>query len=72
MSLKFKKVLITPEDERHLSDAIDSEEHPEAYRWLCYVRAELYDEWRKLSKGSHLKDAYSDDVWTWNDNDLLT
>lgn len=72
MSLKFKQVLITPEDESHLSNAIDAGKHPEAYRWISYVRDELFREWQSMPDGSHLKDAYASEVWTWNDEDLTT
>ena len=70
MSLKFKNVLITPEDETNLSNAIDPVQHPEAYKWIAYVRDELWSEWKNLNDGSHLKEAYRDEVWSWNDEDL--
>ncbi len=70
MSLKYHRVCITPEDEAHLSAAIDPDKHPEAYRWLAYVRDELYSTWRELNNGSHLKEAYRSDVWCWNDEDI--
>lgn len=72
MSLKFKKVWITPEDEKNLSLAIDADEHPEAYKWVSYVRSEFWWEWKNLNDGDHLKEAYRDEVWTWNDEDLET
>lgn len=71
MSLKFKRVLITPEIETALSNAVDAQTHPEAYKWIAYVRDELYGEWQSLPNGSHLKSAYAGDVWGWNDEDLV-
>ena len=71
MSLKFKKVLITPEIETALSNAVDADKHPEAYKFIAYVRDELYSAWQELPEGSHLKAAYLDEVWTWNDSDLV-
>ena len=71
MSLKFKEVLITPEIETALSNAVDADKHPEAYKWIAYVRDELYAAWQELPDGSHLKAAYLDEVWTWNDEDLV-
>lgn len=70
MSLKYHRVFITPEDEVHLSAAIDPIKHPQAYKWLAYVRSELYSTWRELNNGCHLKEAYRDDVYAWNDEDL--
>jgi len=71
MSLKFKKVIITPEIETALSNAVFADKDPEAYKWIAYVRDELYAEWQDLPEGSHLKAAYLDEVWTWNDEDLV-
>ena len=70
MNLKFKEVFITPEDEAFLSAAVNPKQHPEAYRWLSYVRDELYREWKSMPNGSHLKSAYQSEVWSWNDEDL--
>ena len=71
MSLKYHRVLITPEDESHLSAAVDPAQHPEAYRWLAYVRSELYSTWNELQNGCHLKEAYRSETWSWNDEDLM-
>ena len=47
------------------------EQHTEtATRWLASVKETLYAEWVNLPEGSHLKDAYSSEVWTWSDRDL--
>ena len=72
MSLKFKQVFITPEDESALTDAINADTHPAAYKWVAYVRDELFREWKGLPTGSHLKAAYENEVWMWNDEDLET
>ena len=41
-----------------------------AYRWLAYARSGLYEQWQKLPDGHHLKEAYRDDVQTWDDQDI--
>lgn len=41
-----------------------------AARWLANVKEGLYSEWAALPEGSHLKEAYADEVWTWSDRDL--
>ena len=41
-----------------------------ALLWLNAVSEQLYEEWVALPAGSHLKEAYSDQVWTWSDRDL--
>ena len=82
--MKYVKVLISPEEEAALSECIseyqstlvDPDPHTArsadlAYKWVCYVREVLTGEWNRLPEGSHLKDAYVDDVWTWNDSDFI-
>ena len=41
-----------------------------ALLWLAQVSEELYEEWEALPEGSHLREAYADQVWTWSDRDL--
>lgn len=41
-------------------------------RWLAYTRQSLYRTWDELPAGDHLKDAYRDEVWTWDDQDLAS
>lgn len=38
--------------------------------WLSAQSEKLYQEWESLPAGSHLKDAYREQVWTWSDRDL--
>tara|TARA_B100001057_G_scaffold11981_1_gene11340 strand:+ start:143 stop:499 length:357 start_codon:yes stop_codon:yes gene_type:complete len=38
--------------------------------WLAAVAEKLYDEWEALPAGSHLKEAYADQVWNWSDRDM--
>jgi hypothetical protein len=75
--MKYNTVTITPEDLAALSNCVvrllrkkNNEDAQSAYRWIAYVRGELYKNWEALPNGSHLKSAYSDEVWTWNDEDL--
>lgn len=79
--MKYINVTITPEEERALSNLItglkvkdidgdDNEDISLAYKWIAYVRGELYKNWTALPKGSHLKSAYAEEVWAWNDEDL--
>ena len=82
--MKYVQVLISPEEEAALSDcvsafkdliveddAFSTKEAELAYKWLTYVREVLHETWQSLPPGSHMKDAYRDDVWAWNDNDLI-
>ena len=41
-----------------------------AQRWLASVKESLWSSWAALPEGSHLKEAYRDEVWTWSDRDL--
>ena len=38
--------------------------------WLANQSEKFYQEWESLPAGSHLKEAYSEQVWTWSDRDL--
>ena len=42
-----------------------------ALLWLNAQSEKLYQEWVALPAGSHLKEAYADQVWTWSDRDLV-
>jgi hypothetical protein len=77
--MKYLDVQITPEDVDALSNVLAQFKQLEEYstkdaelsdKWLSYVRDRLYNEWKELPDGSHLKEAYIDDVWSWNDEDL--
>ena len=46
------------------------EETTRLYRWLTYVRQSLFRTWQELPAGDHLKEAYRDEVWSWDDQDL--
>jgi hypothetical protein len=39
---------------------------------LCHARSGLYAEWAALPDGHHLKDAYREEVWKWDDQDLAS
>ena len=41
-----------------------------AHLWLTNQSEKFYKEWESLPAGSHLKEAYSERVWTWSDRDL--
>ena len=49
---------------------VAEQEAERLYRWLAYVRQSLHRTWQALPDGDHLKDAYREDVWAWNDEDL--
>ena len=79
MSLQYHQTLITPFEVAALHEVIAvARQHREegdpvvetAYRWLCHARSGLYAEWCALPDGHHLRDAYRDEVWTWDDQDL--
>ena len=59
-----KRQPLTPE-EQSLLDAANS-----AGAWVAAQHEALYEEWVKLPEGSHLKEAYATEVWTWSDRDL--
>jgi hypothetical protein len=48
------------------------EEATRLYRWLTYVRQSLFLTWQDLPAGDHLKEAYREEVWTWDDQDLAS
>jgi hypothetical protein len=79
MSLQYHQTLVTPFEVAALHAVIATarEHRPEgdpdietAYRWLAYARSGLFEQWRALPPGHHLKEAYRDAVWTWDDQDL--
>jgi hypothetical protein len=39
-------------------------------QWISNVRHELWNEWKNLPDGDHLKEVYRDETWTWDDQDL--
>jgi hypothetical protein len=76
MSVQYHQTLITPFEVRALHNLIArAEGGPDkqvAYRWLCHARSGLFAEWQALPDGHHLKDAYRDEVWQWDDQDLAS
>ena len=73
MTLQFKQVIITPEVVDEIYNILPpSEDATTLMKWLSYVKDELYKEWNNLPEGSHLKAAYADDVWSWNDEDICS
>ena len=39
--------------------------------WLKAQNEKFFQAWEALPQGSHLKEAYSDQVWYWSDRDLV-
>ena len=74
MSLHYHQTLITPFEVGALHNLIaraeDGPDKEVAYRWLCQARSGLFAEWQALPDGHHLKDAYRDEVWQWDDQNL--
>ena len=74
MSLHHHDVVVSPFEIAALHNLIAAApagaDKDVAYRWLAYARSGLYEQWQKLPDGHHLKDAYRDDVWMWDDQDL--
>ena len=74
--MKYNQVIITPEDLDALSNVVlgalesESSDADRAYKWVAYVRSVVYTNWLSLPDGNHLKSAYADDVWSWDDSDL--
>ena len=42
----------------------------DVYTWVAYVKQSLFKTWSELPEGDHLKGAYIDQVWSWDDQDL--
>jgi hypothetical protein len=40
------------------------------HKFIGYAKGEVYKAWKELPEGSHLKAAYLDDVWSWDDGDI--
>ena len=76
MTLQYHQTLITPFEVGALHNLIaraeEGTDKEVAYRWLCHVRSSLFTEWQALPDGHHLKDAYRDEVWKWDDQDLAS
>ena len=73
--MKYLTVTITPELAAAVHNVLHSDEPSEAARtevqtWLGYVNSELFRSWSALPTGDHLKEAYRDQVWTWDDQDI--
>ena len=76
MTLQYHQTLITPFEIGALHNLIaraeEGTDKEVAYRWLCHVRSSLFTEWQALPEGHHLKDAYRDEVWKFDDQDLAS
>ena len=70
MTLHNLRTTITPAEFAELQSLANQSDSDLAKRWVAAVAEELYQEWAKLEDGSHLKEAYRDEVWTWSDRDL--
>ena len=74
MSLHHHEVVVSPFEIAALHNLIAAApagaDKEIAYRWLAYARSGLYEQWQKLPDGHHLKHAYRDDVWMWDDQDI--
>ena len=64
---KIEKRQALTHEEQLLLDAGNT-----AGAWVAAQHEALYEEWAKLPEGSHLKEAYADQVWTWSDRDLAS
>lgn len=53
-------------DEERVWDRMET-----AQLWLAAQSERFYEAWNALPAGSHLKEAYSDQVWEWSDRDLV-
>ena len=74
-AVKYLNVTITPETATALHNVLskvdrNSTEYSELNTWLAYVNQSLYKAWLELPDGDHLKAAYADQVWTWDDQDI--
>lgn len=74
MTVHYHQTLITPAEagalHRLVAQASEGRDRELIYRWLCHVRSGLFAEWQTLPDGHHLKEAYREDVWQWDDQDL--
>ena len=60
----IQREALSPEEQRAYEEA------ETAALWLAAQAERFYEEWASLPSGSHLKEAYADQVWTWSDRDL--
>ena len=76
MSLQYHQTTITPFEVAALHNLIaradEGQDQAIAYKWLTHARSGLFAEWIALPDGHHLKEAYRDEVWTWNDEDIAS
>ena len=63
-SLFSKSEPLTPNEQTLLQECEQLES------WTSYVSQSLYQTWRDLPEGDHLKNSYRDQVWTWDDQDI--
>lgn len=82
MSLHNLPTTLTPKEHAALHNAVircllngDKDEQLQqdcelAGQWLAAQAERFYQAWEQLPEGSHLKEAYRDQVWTWSDRDL--
>ena len=74
--MKYLPVTVTPELAAAVHNVLHSDAPSEADRnevqtWLGYVNSQLFDAWTALPNGSHLKEAYRDQIWAFDDQDLF-
>ena len=74
MSIQYQEVQINPLEIQALHNLIckaaDGDDKDISYRWLAYARSTMFEAWQALPDGHHLKDAYRDEAWKWDDQDL--
>ena len=74
MSLHYLPTTVTPFEVAALHAVIaaakEGDDKKTAYRWLCQVRSALFAKWQQLPDGDHMKEAYREAVWTWDDQDI--
>ena len=74
--MQYHQTLVSPIEVQALHNLIaraaDSPDKEVAYRWLCHARSGLFAEWQALPDGHHVKEAYRDEAWKWDDQDLAS
>lgn len=65
-----KREALAKREELGMADQYLYDNCETAALWLAAQSEKLYQEWAALPAGSHLKEAYSEHVWTWSDRDL--
>ena len=67
-----RQALITTRQRPSADDDLLWDKLETAELWIKAQNEKFFQAWEALPQGSHLKEAYSDQVWNWSDRDLVS